>query len=212
MLKYNFNNISISYDELLKRLGYIQNKTYLTKKILTLIEDIRLLALKIIHPKCSLAYANLLKFSKTSIMLDNGYVITSCDVSKLFQHCFKIYGIAVTIGIDLEKKVHDFIVKRELVNAVILDAAGSVAVENLIVNIHSQIKHYENINNNLLTKRYSPGYGDWLLKRNEALLNWIGAREIGIYVNKSYQMLPEKSISAILGVNKKNMSLSTKRI
>jgi hypothetical protein len=202
MLKYSLSNINIPVTALLKRLGYVKS-TYLTSTILRLINDVCNLARKLINPKCSLAFAKLVINKDTRIILDNGYNINSHYVSSLLKDCFKIYGIAVTIGFNLENKVNDFLRKRELFNAVVLDAAGSVAVENLITSINLQIKQYEGNKHNIVTKRYSPGYGDWIINTNKALLDWLGASKIGININHAFQMSPTKSISAILGVMKR---------
>ncbi|MDR0915493.1 MAG: hypothetical protein LBM22_02300 [Endomicrobium sp.] len=210
MLRYSLNNINISHNDLLRKLGYIKQTTDLTNNILKSINDVRCLAKKLIVPQCSLACERLLLNKNASITTDNGYNIKSYDVSKLLKDCFKIYGIVVTIGIHLENKVHYFINRSDLFHAVVLDAAGSVAVENVITSLNDQIKQYESNHNNLITKRYSPGYGDWLLNKNQSLLDWLGASKIGIHINNSFQMKPEKSISAILGVAKSKEDISNK--
>jgi cobalamin-dependent methionine synthase I len=50
------------------------------------------------------------------------------------------------------------------------------------------------------TRRYSPGYGDWGVSAQKDFLAWLGAGHIGIKLTESSQMLPEKSVSAILGI------------
>jgi hypothetical protein len=202
MFKYSLNKISIPHVDLLRRLGYVKNVTCLTNKIFFLIDDIIDLAKKLIEIKCSLAVVKLILNENSSIIFDNGYNINSYDVSKLLKGCSKIYGIVVTIGCSLENKVSDFIRKKDIVNAVILDAAGSVAIENIIANLNLQIEQYESSHNNIITKRYSPGYGDWIINKNKELLDWLEASKIGININKACQMNPEKSISAIIGVMK----------
>jgi hypothetical protein len=136
------------------------------------------------------------------VLFKKGYKIKSRNVAILLKNSFKAYGIGVTIDNAVESKRDEYIKKKEIFNALILDAAGSVGVEETIALAYEQIKTYEENNNNSITRRYSPGYGDWNVENNRELLNWIGAEYIGIKLNESCQMQPEKSISALIGVVK----------
>ncbi|MDR1400760.1 MAG: hypothetical protein LBI98_00330 [Endomicrobium sp.] len=199
----NVSSVEIPYSELLARLGYSHNKTSLDVKIINSIKENLNLAQKLIKPKSVIAVENV-TLRGDLISFENGYKIKSNNVATLFENCFKAYGIVVTIGNALEKKRDDCLKKREIFNALILDAAGSVATEEAITLANAQIKAYEEKNDNVLTRRYSPGYGDWSLEANKQFLNWIGTTHIGITLNKFYYMKPEKSVSALVGIKKNN--------
>lgn len=51
--------------------------------------------------------------------------------------------------------------------------------------------------------RFSPGYGDFALSHQEKFLNAINATKlIGITLSEGGIMIPEKSVSAIMGLSK----------
>ncbi len=200
------STIEIPYNKLLARLGYLQTKTKLDEKTASMIKEILSLAQKLIKPKAVVAFENIMTISgdkiSNEISFENGYKIKSEDIAELLKNCFKVYGIGITVGEALELRRDEFLKKKETFNALISDAAGSVAAEETINLANAQIKAYEEKNGNMLTRRYSPGYGDWILEDNRQFLNWIGAEYIGIKLNEFCQMKPEKSVSALIGVAK----------
>ncbi|MDR3275483.1 MAG: hypothetical protein LBS81_05960 [Endomicrobium sp.] len=198
----NISTVKISYNKLLARLGYYQSKTRLDDKTAGLIRENLNFVQKIIKPKAVVAFENI-KVIDNKVYFENGYTIESSNVAKLLRNCFKAYGVCVTIGGAVESKRDEFLKQKETFNALILDAAGSVAAEETITTANLQIGIYEEKNGNVLTKRYSPGYGDWILESNKDFLNWIGAEHIGIALNEFCQMQPEKSVSALIGVKYK---------
>jgi hypothetical protein len=200
-MNINVSNIKISYDEVLQRLGYLKTSERPAQKLEIQIKEHIETAQKLIAPKSVIAFDNI-TVSENFITFANGYKIESLQVAKLFANCFKSYGIAVTIGAALEKKRNDLMEQKETFKAIILDAAGSVAAEEAVKTVNAQIKEFEENNNNIVSKRFSPGYGDWKLQSQEDFLKWIGAEQIGISLTASFQMQPEKSVSAIIGVMK----------
>lgn len=195
------STVEIPYNKLLARLGCLQTKTKLDDKTASLIKENLSLAQKLIKPKVVTAFENI-TIINTEVLFEKGYKIKSSNVATLLKNSFKAYGIGVTIGNMVESKRDEYLKKKETFNALILDAAGSVAAEEIITLAYKQIKTYEENNNNFITKRYSPGYGDWNLENNREFVDWIGAEYIGIKLSKFCQMKPEKSISALIGVAK----------
>jgi len=192
----NISTIKIPYDKLLARLGYLKAKTKLDAQTQTLIKENLGLAEKLVKPKIAIVSEEI-EVRGASVIFDDGYKIESKDIAKLLKGCFKAYGIAVTIGGAVEKKRNALIAKKETFAALVFDAAGSVAVEELIDSAAKQLQKKEN-----LTKRFSPGYGDWLLNAQPDFLKWIDAKKIGIELTPNFLMTPEKSVSAIVGVKR----------
>ena len=198
----NIANIKISYEKVLARLGYSKNRTVLNEKTAVLIKETVEAAQKLINPKAVVAFENI-TIDGIFILFENGYKIESRDTAKLLDGCFKAYGIAVTIGNALENKRNSFLSEKETLKGLIFDAAGSVAAEEAITAADAQIKAREEQNGNTATKRFSPGYGDWELENQKEFLNWLGASHIGITLTPAHLMLPEKSVSALIGIKNK---------
>jgi len=200
-MNINIAGIKISYEAVLQRLGYLKTSERPDAKLETEIKERIDAAQKLIRPKAVTAFENITVFGN-EVSFESGYKIESPQVAKLLDGCFKAYGVAVTIGSALEKKRNELIAQKETFKALILDAAGSVAAEEAVSQANKQITEFERLNNNITSKRFSPGYGDWKLEKQKEFLQWLGAENIGLRLNDSFQMQPEKSVSALIGVRK----------
>lgn len=205
MVYIDISDIKIPYNDFLIRAGYKKTAAAPDKNAEILITETLETARRLIKPKTAVIFSNI-KIKDDTIVFDDGFKINSSFVTKLFKECFKAYAVAVTIGKDLEKKRDELIIKKETLRAFFLDAAGSVAAEEIIKTVYSQIGVFEEKQNNLITKRFSPGYGDWQASSQKLFLERIGAEKIGISLTSTYLMIPEKSVSAIIGVKKKKTS------
>ncbi|MCL2799468.1 MAG: hypothetical protein FWD54_04255 [Endomicrobia bacterium] len=197
----NVSSVQIPYDKLLARLGYLKAKTKIDEKIENLIKENLNIAQKLITPKAAIVFSDI-TVKDDVVAFDNGFEIKSADIAKLLHGCFKAYAVAVTIGSKVEKKRDEYLSEKETFKGLILDAAGSVAAEETIVLANQQIEDFEKQNKNVLTKRFSQGYGDWRLENQKDFLEFIGADKIGITLTETFLMKPEKSVSAIIGVKK----------
>ena len=114
--------------------------------------------------------------------------------------CHQVIAIAVTIGPLLEDQVDDLFSQGQYQNALLLDAAGSAAVEaaadhsDVIIASQMAKMGFHTI------RRFSPGYGDWELSVQVELLPLTGGHEIGIALTSSMMLTPRKSITALIGV------------
>ena len=195
-----FGNINISRDKVLSRLGYAEGKTIIDAKTGRLVEGEILNAQKLIVPKQVIASSDIKKDKKGQILLEPGFAISSLDIAGLLENCEKAYGFAVSIGSFLEDRRDAYIKDGQTARALVLDAIGSVAAEELAELTHGQISRDAEKESLKTTRRFSPGYGDWPLEAQKDFLKWLGADMIGIRLTANFQMLPEKSVSAILGV------------
>ncbi len=87
---------------------------------------------------------------------------------------------------------------RDMSRAVMLDALGSVYVEAGCDAAEEAI--HARFPGMYLTDRFSPGYGDLPLTCQADLLNRAGGGRIGVTVTDASLMLPQKSITAIVGI------------
>ena len=181
-------------------MGFAKGKTKLDKKTKLLITEQMKLAKKLIRAKQAVSYSKIVsRTPPDKIYLEPGFVLKSKDLYKLFRNSKIVYGFAVTIGPLLEAKRNALMAEKESARAVILDAIGSVAVEDLAEAANNSIKLKMQNKNGTTTRRFSPGYGDWRIQNQKEFLKWLGAQEIGIKLTPSYQMVPEKSLTAVIG-------------
>ena len=136
----------------------------------------------------------------------------SADALETAQAAFSIPGITehwgsvdrvaaaiVTIGGALEERVTELWEAREFPLAVMLDSVGSGAVESLAEYVNDLLCQ-EGLPLGLkVTNRISPGYGAWDVREQSKLFRLCPGKRIGVSLNEACFMLPEKSISLLVG-------------
>ena len=134
------------------------------------------------------------------IKIDSAFAIESEKAALRMAGCKEIYLMAVTIGPELDAKVAELSQSGDMTRAFLLNAYGSEAAEALMESLNREITRQAEGRGLITTKRYSPGYGDWPITAQRDLLGHLGGERIGIRLTESCLMIPEKSVSAIIGV------------
>ena len=127
-------------------------------------------------------------------------VLQGNDVRELLEDCREAVFMCATLGMETEQLLRKS-QSRSMADAVILDCCASAAVENVCDNFCTDL---ENELHAHLTDRFSPGYGDMPLTQQAqfcALLNT--ARTVGVTLTSGGLMLPQKSVTALIGVSDK---------
>lgn len=123
-------------------------------------------------------------------------------MSEYLRNCNEVYFVGITAG-ELIVKLRDDnqIEGKDLFLSVIADAVGSEFVEGGIDYIHNLLQNRDRkFGKFLLKMRFSPGYQDLLLSYQRDIHNILSLDKIGIKLSESYIMYPEKSITALIGV------------
>jgi cobalamin-dependent methionine synthase I len=84
--------------------------------------------------------------------------------------------------------------------AFIVDAIGSLTVENAMNKIQVQLEIVANANGKQITNRYSPGYCNWALSNQRELFEYMINVPVNVTLTDSCLMLPIKSVSGIIGI------------
>ncbi|MCR5577487.1 MAG: vitamin B12 dependent methionine synthase, activation domain protein [Oscillospiraceae bacterium] len=121
------------------------------------------------------------------------------SIRELLHGCDAVLLMAATLGSEVEQLIRRAQVGR-MGDAVILDACGSAAIENVCDNLCADLEAA--FVPRFLTDRFSPGYGDMPLKQQEELFRVLDVtRRIGVSLSESGLMLPQKSVTALIGVS-----------
>lgn len=87
-------------------------------------------------------------------------------------------------------------------DALIAQATGAALIEKFMDGVEDEIRA-ELAPGESLLQRYSPGYGDFPLEAQRALLGLVDApHSVGISLTDSLLMVPSKSVSAIIGIRR----------
>jgi hypothetical protein len=179
--------VKIEKKEILRLLGYTSKSGSIKKSTIITIQEMIEISSELIKPKGIYAI-------KGSEELPE-----EC----LFDSAGKAAFCICTIGEGLEKKVKSLTRKVEPGKAVILDAIGSVAAESVAEHINQVIKGKASKENLYCGTRFSPGYGGWSLKGQKLFFDLLPADKIGVSLNKSFMMIPRKSVSFAVNLSKR---------
>ena len=140
-------------------------------------------------------------FVKVSVSADENGVqfpfgrVQSRDIAKNLCGCSEAFVFAVTLGHGAERLLS----KMSHLSAAdffVYDAVGSAFAESVCDEAEKMIKK-----NLKCRPRFSPGYGDFPLSVQRDVLSLVNAeRLIGITLTDTNLMLPQKSITALLGI------------
>ncbi len=121
-------------------------------------------------------------------------------VKRHLRGCSEVIVLAVTIGEATEKGISEHFAAGRYTAAVLLDAAGTTAVEMIADQVNELIKTQAAKRGLSITTRFSPGYGGWDVTAQAAVTALAGGKEIGITVTETSMLEPRKSVTAIIGL------------
>ena len=116
----------------------------------------------------------------------------------------------VTIGSELESAATMLMNKGEELHGYLLDRIGSFAVESMAEDLEKRLRLGETSMGRSVSMRYSPGYCDTPIEEQAKLDKAIGFANIGVRLTESYVMVPQKSISGIIGIGPKGLFSDTR--
>lgn len=121
------------------------------------------------------------------------------DIRAFLRDCDSVVLLAATLGAEADALIRRA-GGRDMAEAVILDAAGSAAIETVCDNFCADLAAA--FAPRFLTDRFSPGYGDMPLSDQFALFRVLDvSRRIGVSLSQSGLMIPQKSVTALIGVS-----------
>lgn len=128
-----------------------------------------------------------------------GFAIRSADVAALLAPCDRATLLAATVGRDISAAAARLMDAKAMTEAMVLDAYGSEAVEAVVEAAVERLGREAGAGGCSRTRRFSPGYGDWPLQSQAEVLEALGASRIGIEAGPGYILVPEKSVTAVMG-------------
>ena len=121
-------------------------------------------------------------------------------VAGLLEQCEKIVVFVVTIGNYLEEMVGQLAEDGMILDATVLDAIGSSAVERVADFVQDRIKAIADAEGLYTSQRFSPGYCDWDVEQQRMVFQVMNLDTAGVYLTEGCLMLPQKSLSGIIGI------------
>jgi cobalamin-dependent methionine synthase I len=113
----------------------------------------------------------------------------------------------VTIGKYLEETSFQLARDGLILQATVLDAIGSNAVEKVAGFAQARIKEIVKAEGRVTSQRFSPGYCDWNIGQQRMLFYALTGNTMGVRLTGECLMIPQKSISGIIGIGPFNANV-----
>ena len=199
-------NIEIDKKQVCHYIGY-ENGQSLSARISALIDDYAEHAHGLINPSYSYVIKDI-EWARGSIAFVEGSIsFKSRIIAKLLGRCTQVAIFLVTVGKYLEETSFQLARDGLILQATVLDAIGSVAVEKVAGLVHARISEIVKAQGHVTSQRFSPGYCDWKIGQQRMLFHALTGNTIGIRLTGECLMIPQKSISGIIGIGPSNANV-----
>lgn len=154
----------------------------------------------LIRPRLIYRVEKIAENGKASVCLNGAVCFKSRKLSTALQDSEKIVCFVGTIGRAIERQVNKLMQDNHLAEAYVLDAMGSVVVEDMVERFQQHMEAKCKEESKTVTLRFSPGYCDWSITDQKKLFSVMDSEQIGVQLTDSCLMQPRKSISGVFGI------------
>ena len=201
-----FDRITIPapYQNIYRRLGYKQGVTHLEAgqrdELDSWIRDAGLL----MHLKGVFRRFPVIERGSSKIRLPGDVVFESRDLASFLDGCNEIALIAATAGEDIIIEIQKAAAGHQLTRGVVFDAVASETVEAALDWITAYLRQLLRRENKAPRRgRFSAGYGDFMLQNQKRIFELLELQRLGVRINESFVLIPEKSVTAVVGIRSK---------
>jgi len=179
--------------------GYRREQDKPDQRVRELYEQTMLEALPLLKPRGIFNYQPVSDINDQTIVLENNVVLQGKNIARTLAGAAYMAVGLVTVGPELENMVNQLFNNTDLAKGLMLDSIGSVAAEATAVYLDNLISGQVHEVGWNRTPRMSPGYGSFDIKQQHNIFAMIDATRLGVTLTESCIMLPQKSISFIIG-------------
>ena len=192
-------DIRVDMKDVCRHLGY-RNNVEPSPRIASLLDEYIERAQQLAKPSYSYIVRNVEAVENRRVLVEGPVMLESDAIARLLERCDKVAIFILTIGSRLEEK-GGWLADNELIaDAYVLDAIGSCITEKLADYVHSRIKRASRGQGLCTSHRFSPGHCDWDIGQQRMLFHAMKGNMSGIYLTEDCLMVPQKSISGIIGI------------
>jgi hypothetical protein len=201
-----FDNIRIEAprEQIYRRLGYRKGRTRTSAAEDAEVEASIAGAYALIGLKGAALRLPILGRDAARIVLagKNGEVVwESRRLAKLLEHCGEVLLMGATAGGRIMEAIREDMDGNRVTRGVVLDAAASETVDAALDWIMGYFRQGLRRENKTLTgKRFSAGYGDFLLENQRGIAELLDLGRIGVELTAGCILTPEKSVTAVAGI------------
>jgi hypothetical protein len=141
------------------------------------------------------------EISADRVVLEGDVVFSSRNLARFLDRCREAVLMGTTAGPAIMEAITEDAVGRNVTRAVVMDATASemtdAALDWIVSYLGNSLRREGRA---LLHRRYSAGYGDFLLENQRTLYHLLQLERFGVTLTDSCLLIPEKSVTAITGI------------
>lgn len=186
---------------ILKRMGYNRHLSIVppahAARLDRLIDD----AFVLCQPMGRLLILPVTGRSEEELILGETMVLRSASLAKLLLESNEAVLMAVTVGAEVVRETTALVNAGAGADALVYDAVASEVTDAGLDWLQTMLARELPRRGLRQTKhRFSPGYGDLGLEAQAEIFRLLRLDELGLNLNEHYIMHPEKSVTAIVGL------------
>lgn len=126
-----------------------------------------------------------------------GGLLRGSDIQKHLDSSEEVLFFAATLGAQADRLIRAAQVGN-MAYALVLDALSSAMIERYCDECETVMREKTG---GYFTARFSPGYGDFPIELQGALLRFLSAeKRIGLTATENHILIPRKSVTAVIGI------------
>jgi len=199
-------DIKIDRNNVYRNLGYSHDSER-SGRIVSLVEEYSEEVQNLIEPAYSYVIRDILWIDNSRVFaagesnqLSQLLMFESDVIARLLERCSKVAVFLVTIDNRLEEMSARLAEDGLILQASVLDAIGSEAAEKMADSVQDVIGEKAREEGMVISRRFSPGYCDWDIIQQRMVFRAIRRNTLGVYLTDTCLMIPQKSISGIIGI------------
>jgi len=193
------NLIDIDSQQVLRNIGYGADCEP-SARIESLISDYIENTCHLTEPLYSYVVKRISLVQGSRVVIEGSVTFQSEVIARLLEQCEKVAVFLVTISGHLEETVNQLAADGLVLQAAVLDTIGSGVIETVTDFVQERISEDARTQGLCISRRFSPGYCDWDISEQKMVFRAMNGDYAGIRLTEQCLMLPQKSISGIIGI------------
>ena len=177
----------------------------LNPQIERMLEEKKDICIKNISPKIIYEIFKIDKIKGNSVYFNSGHILNGPNISKILKGSEITAIFIFTLGSGIDDMIEKTSSDGDTLATIIMDSITTSMLTILGKKAGELIKK-EGIrkDNWSSTCTYSPGQFKWTIEEQKEIFKMVDGSRIGVKLNKSYLMIPFKSISGVYGFGPKD--------
>ena len=200
-----FENISLQLPRgrIFRRLGFKEGITELSRERLTRVESDMQQAMDLVHLKGAARRVEIERKGPSGIVLASGPVLESKKLASLLAGSSEVLLLAATGGPEIIEAIRENSGGGDLAKGVVFDAVASEMTDCALDWIAAFFENgLRREGRRLTSRRFSAGYADFALENQRLFYRELELSRIGVQITDSCFLNPEKSVTAVYGIEK----------